>query len=135
MLFGKGREDEVFVRYWQKAPLRLRSLGDALAPERAGADGDLGLDHLISGSFRILTGVQKTNYPLSLIVLQHKPITDRSSQSNRHYSNHRVLPTEAHQENTGRQDGKESQDGTQVRLEHDHHHRQTNQAPQLEQIV
>src|SRR5579864_3997819 len=121
MLFGKSREDEVFVRYWQKASLGLRSLGDALAPERARADSNFGLDHLISGSLRILARVQKTDYPLSLIILQHKPITDRRGQSNRDYSGHRILPTKASQENPGCQDGKEGQSRAQVRLEHDHH--------------
>ena len=54
MFLGEHREDEIVVGHRQEAQLPLRSLGEPLPPQPAGADGDAGLDLLVPGPARIL---------------------------------------------------------------------------------
>ena len=59
MLLGKGREDEIRVRNRQKPELRLRPLRHAPSPHAPLADGDLRLNHLISGTLWVLRRIRK----------------------------------------------------------------------------
>src|SRR5450756_331240 len=65
MLLGKRREDEVLVGCRQEPQLGLSSLGNALAEHPSRANGNLGLDQLITLALRIALGVHETDDPVS----------------------------------------------------------------------
>ena len=59
VLLAEGGEDEVGVGNGQEVALGLGALVGALAPETAGADGDLGLQDLVAGAAGSVSGSMK----------------------------------------------------------------------------
>jgi hypothetical protein len=52
-------EDEVRLLLGQEVQVPLRALQEALAPEPAGAQRDLGLDDVVAGAQRVASGSRK----------------------------------------------------------------------------
>ncbi len=61
---AKAEKIKSFCGHRQEAPLGLGTLGNAAPPERAGANRDFRLDHLIARSLRILARIEETYHPL-----------------------------------------------------------------------
>src|SRR5437773_778299 len=54
VFFGEGREDEIGMSHRQKTQLRLRPMCDSASPHPAVPYRDLGLNHLVAASARVL---------------------------------------------------------------------------------
>src|SRR5581483_12086388 len=71
--FREGGEDEVGVALRQEGEAALGPPEEPLPPQLAGADGDLGLDHVPGAAERIARGVDVDEQPLALVVAQEEP--------------------------------------------------------------
>src|SRR6185437_190973 len=70
---GEHGEDEIGLLLRQEGEMRLRPLHEALAEDAAGADGDLGLEAVISGAQRIALRIEEGVDAVLLVVLQEAP--------------------------------------------------------------
>ena len=67
-LLGKNRKGEIGVPLGKKGELRLGAFHESLAEQAAAADGDFGLDNVISGAQGILLRVEKGEDALFLVI-------------------------------------------------------------------
>jgi len=98
-----------------KPQLGLSPLLKTLAKQSAGTDGDLGLDHMVTGSQGVPARAQKIQYPFALIILEGKKQGRRSGGST-HKKHKEGGPSHTYKEkhNSGQEDNKHC--GTKIRL-------------------
>jgi hypothetical protein len=68
-LLSPEGENKVCLLLWQEVQAGLRALPKPLAPESAGAYGDLGLRDVIARAQGVRTGVEKSQNPGALVVM------------------------------------------------------------------
>src|ERR1700730_7568967 len=70
LFFSPRGHDEIRVEDGDVAQLILTAVAKSFAPETAGTDGNLGLQHLITGTFCVFFRMQEGSYPLPLVRFQ-----------------------------------------------------------------
>ena len=71
-LLAEYRKDEIGMALGQEFQLGLGAIEPALAKQTTGADGNLGLDDVVTGPQRIGLRIQKGQHPLSLVVVHQE---------------------------------------------------------------
>src|SRR5271169_95473 len=88
MFLGKGRENEIRLRYGKESAVCLRAFA---APKASGTDGNFGLLNLIPRALGVEFGIDKTGQALLLVRLENvdagykKDRTDRYDGEQAYY--------------------------------------------------
>ena len=106
---------EVGMLFRQKAQLTLRARKKALAEHLARADGYLRLDDVIARAPGIARGIEKREYALLLIVVQHEP-SEGHDERNDHEADAQDLPLHAVKEHHAAEQHQHGEAGAEVGL-------------------
>src|ERR1700683_1421004 len=113
------RENEIGRTLRQKFQLRLAAIHVSLAEYAARADRNLRLDDVVARAQRIGLGIQKSQYALTLVIMNEMPCTPGSSSEEgyRYQYEPKLQPREQHDDETG---GGAHKRRSEIRLRDDH---------------
>src|ERR1700730_8941209 len=121
LLFSPRGHHEISIANGDVAQLILTAVAKSFAPESAGTDGNLRLQHLVTGTFCVVFRVQEGSYPLPLVRFQDVAANRRienapNSQYPDQRNYRRMLPLQAGKESSHYEHGQQYQSGTQIGL-------------------
>src|SRR5580658_2360112 len=136
MFLGKGRENEVGLRYGKEITVGLRAFA---APQAPGTYGNLGLLNLVPRALGIEFGVDKTGQSLFLVGLEHVHPRNQENRANSHggeqTDNQPLLPLQPAQKHSHDGNGDVGKRGAKIWLGQDHQHGNADNRSRLHEIA
>ena len=118
MFFAKSGKDKVRMGNGEEVALGLGSLGRALAPDAAGADGNQRLFELIAGALGVVVGIDEAGEASLLKGLEDLAAGPDASHQNARadHENQGLAEIDAAEKEAGNKDGRVGKRGSQVGL-------------------